>query len=57
MLPVSDEDREALELLAKRDDLTEWEEDFLASLDDREAWTDKQKAAFDALWEKKMGNR
>ena len=50
----SAEDREALEILAQRDDLTEWEEDFLESLESRETWTEKQKATFDELWDRKM---
>jgi hypothetical protein len=52
---VSDEDREALEILAKRDDLTEWEEDFLQALHSRHLWTDRQKEKFDELWKRKMG--
>lgn len=54
LIPVSDEDCEALEILAKRDDLTEWEESFLENLSERSMWTDGQKAAFDRLWERKM---
>lgn len=49
------EDQEALEILAKRDDLSEWEETFLASLEDRASWTEKQAAKFDELWQEKMG--
>lgn len=52
---VSDEDKEALEILAKRDDLTEWEEDFLQALHGRPIWTDRQKEKFDQLWKEKMG--
>lgn len=49
------EDHEALDILAKRDDLSEWEETFIGSLDERESWTIKQAAKFDELWQEKMG--
>lgn len=48
------EDDEALTLLAKRDDLTEWEEGFLESLSTQAVWTERQGLAFDHLWERKM---
>lgn len=57
MLMPSAEDREAIEILSKRDDLSPWQEDFLESLDAREQWTEKQKATFDALWEQKMNGK
>ena len=49
------EDLDALAILAKRDDLTEWEEGFLASLDEAHAWTVKMGHVFDRLWHDKMG--
>ena len=59
-LPISDEDLEAMEILSKRDDLTQWEETFLEDMADRirlggTTWTEKQKAAFDKMWTEKMG--
>lgn len=50
----TEEDQEALEILAKRDDLSSWEEEFLISLDERRDWTAKQAAKFDEVWERKM---
>lgn len=49
------EDQEALELLSKRDSLSEWEEGFLASIADRDIWTAKQAAKFDEVWERHYG--
>jgi hypothetical protein len=48
------EDLEALELLGQRDDLTQWEEGFLESLEAREDWTENQHRALDDLFERKM---
>lgn len=48
------EDDEAIDFLAKRDDLTEWEEDFLEDLSTLAVWTERQGFAFDQLWERKM---
>lgn len=48
------EDREAVDLLALRDDLTEWEEDFLDSLDNHDIWTMQQHEKLDVLFERKM---
>lgn len=48
------EDQEALEILGKRDDLTEWEEDFLQSLSEKASWTEKQAVKFDEIWIAKM---
>jgi hypothetical protein len=47
------EDREALELLAQRDDLTEWEDGLLESLSEQDTWSEKQRACFETLWERK----
>lgn len=53
----TDEDSDALEILVKRDDLSEWEESFLASLSERDEWTEKQRQTFEQLWERKMERR
>lgn len=50
----SDEDLKALELLDQRDDLSEWEQSFIESLNERQAWTDKQRAKFDSLCDEKF---
>ena len=50
----SQEDAEALILLAQRDDLSEWEEGFLASLEEAEEWTERQHLVFNELFERKM---
>lgn len=47
------EDEQALELLAARDDLSTWEEEFLESLSQAEGWSAKQGGLFDELWEEK----
>lgn len=47
------DDLDAMELLAQRDDLTEWEEGFVENLSALVVWTDKQQEAFDQLWERK----
>lgn len=50
------EDKQAHELLAQRDDLTAWEEEFLESLIQTEGWSAKQGALFDELWEEKTNS-
>lgn len=49
------EDERALEVIAARYDLTPWEEDLLEALSEQGGWSVKQGAAFDRLWEEKMG--
>jgi len=51
--PTADDD-EALELMAKRDDLSEWEEGFIESLAGQTVWSVKQGEKFDELWTRKM---
>lgn len=36
-------------------DLTEWEDDFLASISSRETLTDKQDAVLERIWRKATG--
>ena len=49
------DDREAILILSKRDDLTEYEENALQSLDERDIWTEKQAAWLDELFARKVG--
>lgn len=48
------EDWEAWDFLSLRDDLTEWEEEFLESISRQERWSPKQHTTFDELFERKM---
>lgn len=59
----TDEDREALDLLSQRDDLTQWEECLLESLEAQAegdpgtgTWSHQQHLAFDELFERKFGD-
>jgi hypothetical protein len=51
--PKTDEDDEALEIMLNKweDRLTDWEVQFLESLADRTAWTERQRELFDGIWE------
>ena len=60
LLTISDDDQEAMEILATRTDLSVYEETFLEDMVDRirmggTRWTENQKAFFDKLWKEKMG--
>jgi len=48
------EDRDALSILTHQDQLTEWEEVFLESLDDQLHWTPRQAEKFDEVWHRHM---
>lgn len=47
------EDREALRLLLQREDLSDWEGEFVENLRNWNGeWTPKQSQSFDRTWEK-----
>lgn len=57
MTPKTDEDGEAITILlhTRADQLSEWETQFLESLADQEAFTDKQRAKLDQIWARVVG--
>ena len=45
------EDKDALRIMLQREDLSEWEAEFMESLQQwRGHWTDKQAQKFDDVW-------
>ena len=52
MPKLSDEDNEAIDILTNKygDRLTEWEENFLATLVEQDFISEKQQEIFDRIW-------